>query len=44
MNGGVLFYFIQFPVTARLMADRMPLRGARLMLWEMPTPKWSLPS
>ena len=29
--------------TARLMADKMPFRGARLMLWLMPTPKKSFP-
>ena len=29
---------------ARLMAERMARRGARLMLWDRPTPQYSLPS
>ena len=29
---------------ARLMAERMPRRGARLMLWDRPTPQYFLPS
>ena len=29
---------------ARLMADRMARRGARLMLWDRPTPQYFLPS
>ena len=36
--------FFQENVTARLMAERMPFRGARLMLWEIPTPNQSLPA
>ena len=31
-------------IQARLMAERIPRRGARLMLWSTPTPKKSLPS
>lgn len=30
-------------LTARLMAHRIPFRGARLILWSMPTPKISFP-
>lgn len=40
---GTVSNSFDYPLFARLMADRMARRGERLILWDRPTPQYCFP-